>query len=112
MDNQKQINLYKIFSSFIVLRQDVRVLKEKILKKKLNSVVFNFDGIEFISRSATHEFNMIKKELSEKGVNVVFEKMSPDIEKIIKAVANPKGKKTKFKLKRVSLEALAKNLIN
>ena len=106
------INLYNKFSRFVALRKDVTEMKEQILKDKLSAVVFNFDKIELISRSAAHEFILLKKELSLKQIEIIFEKMCPKVKKMFEIVENSKAKKTKVVFKKISIKELTKDLIN
>lgn len=104
----KTINLYNKFSRFIALRRDVAILKEQILKDKEDVVVFDFNKIELVSRSATHEFILLERETSLKGIKIVFEKMCPKVEKMFQIVKTTKKQKTKINFKKLSI----KDLIN
>jgi len=110
MNKHQKINLFEIFSRFIILRRDVASLKKKILKLKKDSVIFDFNRIEFISRSAIHEIILTKKELEDHSIEIVFENMSVDIEKSIEKVKNTKKKKEKIKLKKINFRELIEGM--
>ncbi len=89
----KIISLFSIFSQFIVLREDVKKLKIKILKTKKNLFIFDFEKIDFVSRSALHELILTKKELKAKNIEVVFKNVNLEIEKALLKIQKTKKKK-------------------
>lgn len=105
------IKLFDIFSEFIVLRKDIEELKKDIVKAKDNFVVFDFDKIVFISRSAMHELCVIKRELENKGIQIKFINLNSDLKKMVDKVKN--SKKTniqKNNFENVDLEELVNGL--
>jgi anti-anti-sigma regulatory factor len=90
------LNIKSELGKTIMTRNSVQFLFNKIQSKLLTGVsdntkvCFDFSGVNFVSRAAIHEFYHSSLELDGKGVFVVFEKLSSDIESMLELVKSSK----------------------
>ncbi|MEX0934966.1 MAG: hypothetical protein WDZ70_01415 [Candidatus Paceibacterota bacterium] len=86
-------------------------MKDKIKKEELNEIHIDFSDIEFVSRSAAHEFFLLKEELKPHK-NVEFINTNDDVSEMFKAVAAsralPRKLNGKIQVERVSAEEFFK----
>jgi len=84
-----RIHLYDIFEDKILSRDKVRDFLYSDVVPEKGEIVFDFDRIEFVSRSAAHEIIIFKEKssFSEKETKIIsFAGMSPQIESMFRAV--------------------------
>ena len=83
-------NLEKIIASIVTCRDTINDL-EVILKRSFSrNIELDFSGIEFISRSATHELLLVKERLENRIFNkksIIFSNMNIDVSEMIRTVA-------------------------
>lgn len=88
----KTIKLKNIFGRSIHLRASVDLLKEKIYKLKieardLKDINLDFEGIEFVSRSAAHEILKLKSEIEKDGIFLSFSNQNEFVRRMFEIVA-------------------------
>ena len=71
-DDTYTVKLIDEIAPIISSRDIVVYLKDLIVKMSPKSVVFDFDRIEFVSRSAAHEFLLLKDYLRNRNIESEF----------------------------------------
>ncbi len=80
--------MIKIKRKILSSRDLIRDYQKEIEKAKDNSVVLDFSNVDFISRSAAHEFLKLKEEYKvKKNKYLIFENTNEDISKMFEIVA-------------------------
>jgi anti-anti-sigma regulatory factor len=105
----------KIVSS----RDLVSQLKKEVLKRKESPVKLDFTKVEFVSRSAAHEFLTLQDDMQNrlfKKRKVQFVNTSENIKQMFRVVAAnmamPKNQKPDVELKKTDIQTLLKNTSN
>ena len=81
-------NTIKIKRKILTSRDLIRDYQKEINAIKNDTVILDFSAVEFISRSATHEFLKLKEEYKIKNNKyLIFKKTSEDISKMFEIVA-------------------------
>lgn len=109
------IQVARVLATIIGSRDVVDLLKNPILKANSQSVVLSFKDVEFISRSAAHELLLLKETVRQKNKELVFENTNKDITEMLRVVAAnralPKMGKPEFKVERVDIKSLLKEMV-
>lgn len=107
------IKIAQVFASILSSRDIVDELRTIINKTDSESVDLDFQKVEFVSRSATHELILVKEDFKRKRLNkkeVSFINTSNSVKEMFRVVAAnrtlPKDIKLKFKAKRVDVNTL------
>ena len=81
-------NLIKLKRKILSSRDLVRDYQKKITSIEDNTVILDFSDVEFISRSAAHEFLKLKEEYKIKDNKyLTFKNTSEDVSKMFEIVA-------------------------
>ncbi|MEK7167483.1 MAG: STAS domain-containing protein [Patescibacteria group bacterium] len=110
------INIAYRIAPIISSRDVVDNLENDISKLKTEMVCLDFAEVDFISRSAAHEFLSLKEKLKRrllKKKEVVFINTNDDVKKMLRIVAAngavPERSKPMFEAKAVSISSLMKS---
>ena len=110
---KKVLNIAKLVAPIVGSRDAVRALEKTILKEKAKSIDLDFRDVEFVSRSATHEFLIMKETVMRKVLNkktVDFINLNQNVKDMFRVTAAnravPKSAKPEFKAKTISIESL------
>ena len=80
------ITLSETLKESILSRSAIINLFSHIDTRKVQSVDVDFENITFVSRSASHQLIIEKRELEKENVEVAFVKMSTEVKKMIEVV--------------------------
>jgi len=107
---KKIINVAKILAPIVSSRDLTGNFKDMILESTAKTVSLDFAEVEFVSRSAAHEFLTIKDELIKKK-EVIFINTNKSVTEMFRVVAAnravPKKNKVEFKAKNIDINSLA-----
>ena len=113
---KKVLNIAELVAPIVGSRDAVRALEKIISKEKAESIDLDFRDVEFVSRSATHEFLIMKEALAQKTQSkktVTFINLEQNVKDMFRAVAAnraaPKSAKPELKLRITSIESLITN---
>lgn len=113
------LDIAKLVAPTVSSREAVRDLKKVITKKKSKNIDLDFRDVEFVSRSAAHEFLMLKETLSRKLLSqkvVTFVRANQEVKDMFRAIAAnravPKSAKPEFIVQTVNIESLMRDVHN
>ena len=112
--NEKiKINIAQLIAPLVSSRDTLSILRQEVEKNPAEAVDFDFQNVEFISRSAAHEFLLLKEELRQNNIQVNFVNTNPDVTAMLRIVAAnravPKAR-SEFHPKRTTLNSLLKEV--
>lgn len=84
-NNRSHIVLSDFFDNQLNNRASVALLFESVKASK--AIVFDFNGIDFISRSAAHEILTFIDDVQKKGVDITFTNLAPDVDETLQRVS-------------------------
>lgn len=97
-DTKNTIRLFKEIAKNISSRDVVQRLNPIIQKNKLKRIDIDFNGVEFVSRSAAHELLLIKEYwFHEEQKKLIFQNTNEEVKEMIKAVASSRAIPNKSK---------------
>lgn len=107
------LDIAKLVAPIVGSREAVRDLKKTITKEKSTNIDLDFRNVEFVSRSAAHEFLMLKEALARKMLSqktIAFVHVNQEVKDMFRAIAAnravPKSAKPEFTAKTISIESL------
>jgi len=107
--NKRTIRLFTAIAPMIGSRDVVSALRESIRQMAASTVDLDFADIAFISRSAAHEFLVLKDELKKRNIDLQFINAENEVAEMLRVVAAnrtvPRAKDEPH-FERVSLDAL------
>jgi len=110
---KKALNIAELVAPIVGSRDAVRVLEKMISKEKAKSIDLDFRDVEFVSRSATHEFLIMKETVARKALNkktIAFINLNQNVKDMFRAVAAnravPKSAKPELEPRISSIESL------
>ena len=110
---KKALDVAKIVAPIVNSRDAVRALEKTISKEKARCIDLDFRNVEFVSRSATHEFLTMKEVFARKVLKtkiISFVNLNQNVISMFRVTAAnravPKLIKPKFKAKTISIENL------
>ena len=110
--SKKILDIARLVAPIVGSRDAVRALEKTISKEKAKSIDLDFRNVEFVSRSATHEFLIMKEAVARKMLNkktISFVNLNQDVKDMFRVTAAnravPKSK-PEFKAKTISIENL------
>lgn len=111
------IHIAQQIAKIVSSRDLVYKLKKEVLKSKEPSVQFDFTDVEFVSRSAAHEFLMLQEEMQNrlfKKKTIQFTNTNENIKQMFRVVAAnlamPKNQKPELELKKTDIHTLLKSV--
>ena len=111
----KKIKVADLISKTINSRDVVNLLEEEIKKQEISFIKLDFEGVEFISRSAAHALLMVIDRLESRGFSIELVNRGEDLFKMMKVVSK-KNKTTisrkNIEYKKVDLESLSEDDLN
>lgn len=114
-DQKTVIKVAKKLATIIGSRDVIDLLKSNILSSDFESVVLDFQDVEFISRSAAHELLLIKEEARRKKKELSFDNINKDITEMLRVVAAnravPKSESPIFKPEKTDIKSLRDEVI-
>lgn len=112
-DKKSTINIADLIAPLVSSRDTLSILRQEVEKTATEAVDFDFQNVEFISRSAAHEFLLLKEELHQKNIQINFIHTNSDVTEMLRIVAAnravPKAK-PEFHPKRTTLNSLLKEV--
>lgn len=109
-DHKTLIKVARVLATVIGSRDVVDLLKPSILQSDDESVVLDFQDVDFISRSAAHELLLIKEEARIKSKELSFENTNKDVAEMLRVVAAnralPKFERPDFKPEKTDIDSL------
>lgn len=87
-----QIKIREKIASNLYLREAANRLFDSIEKRKSSEIVFDFEGIQFMSRSFAHQYLTRKAKTKKKIVEIHF---SPNLQRMLDIIAEPNVIRTK-----------------
>lgn len=112
MKSTKEIQVAKLIAPIIGSRDVVDLLKPHIFKQKETSIVLDFSNVEFLSRSAAHEFLLIKEDLyHDQQKKLSFENTNKFVTEMLRVVAANRAlpkEKTPFYAEKIDIKSLLK----
>ncbi|MDO8571108.1 MAG: STAS domain-containing protein [bacterium] len=79
-EEKSTIRLINVIAPMIGSRDVVFSLRELITKARSQAVILDFSGVEFVSRSAAHEFLVLKDELKAENIDIEFTNLKDESE--------------------------------
>lgn len=109
--NTKTIRLFKILAPVISSREIItEILEKKISAENAQTIILDFSDIKFISRSAAHEFLLLKERFNNKRSykkTIDFINMENSVAEMIRIVAAnrayPSTQEVTFKVKKMNI---------
>lgn len=112
--SEATIEVAKFLASNIGSRDIVDVLQDQILNSNSSLVILDFKNVNFVSRSAAHEFLLIQEKLRQEHKEIIFNNLNNDISEMIRVVAAnraaPKSNKSEFNPEKTDINTLLQEL--